>query len=244
MLRHPLDGAAQLAADHLARSSVPVFNAGDGKNEHPTQTILDLFTIREHMGRLDDLDVGITGDLKYGRTSHSLVTALLKFDNVRIHLFSHPELALPATFLDRLTAAGTAVTHHDSMESISSAVDILYQTRIQQERLADPAEFERVKTTAKFTFEMLAGTRESFGIMHPLPMDKAWPSIDPRVDGDPKALYKRQAWSIHNSTNGWLASLIHGRKRVGETRREAYPSDRGARFRLGTVCRPVQLSWR
>ena len=190
IMRHPLDGSARFAACHLG---IPVFNAGDGKHEHPTQTILDLFTIREHLGRLADFDLGIAGDLKYGRTVHSLVVALLKFPDVRLHLFSPEDLALPDTVLTLLKEASASITTHESIGEMASKVDILYQTRIQKERMPDPLEFERAKAKCEFNYKMLAKTRANFGLMHPLPIDKTAPSISCEVDGHKKAIYKAQA---------------------------------------------------
>jgi aspartate carbamoyltransferase catalytic subunit len=190
IMRHPLDGSARFAARHLG---IPVFNAGDGKHEHPTQTILDLFTIREHLGRLEDFDLGIAGDLKYGRTVHSLVAALLKFPNIRVHLFSPEDLALPDPVINLLKEANASITVHESLDETASKVDILYQTRIQKERMPDPLEFERAKAQCEFTSKMLASTRKDFGLMHPLPIDKAAPSIAPEVDRNEKAIYKSQA---------------------------------------------------
>jgi len=190
IMRHPLDGSARFAAEHLG---IPVFNAGDGKHEHPTQTLLDLFTIREHLGLLNDFDMGITGDLKYGRTVHSLAIALSKFEGVRLHMFSHPALALPSTFVDYVKARGMEVILHEDMGEMAGATDILYQTRIQKERMPDLSEFDKAKSMSTFTLKMLEGTREKFGLMHPLPIDKSAPSIVSAVDGHPKALYKTQA---------------------------------------------------
>jgi aspartate carbamoyltransferase catalytic subunit len=190
IMRHPLDGSARLAAKHLG---IPVFNAGDGKHEHPTQTILDLFTIREHLGRLKDFDMGIAGDLKYGRTVHSLVTALAKFEGIRLHLFSPDHLALPEVFMSMLKNAGVDITLYDNLTDLAPNVDVLYQTRIQKERMPDPLEFEHAKAECEFTPKMLGFTRDNFGLMHPLPIDKTAPSISTSIDGHPKALYKRQA---------------------------------------------------
>jgi aspartate carbamoyltransferase catalytic subunit len=157
ILRHPLDGSARLASRHLG---IPVFNAGDGKHEHPTQTILDLFTIREHIGRLSDFDIGITGDLKYGRTVHSLVTALEKFQGVRLHLFAPPHLSLPTVFMNFVKTAGVEITEYESLQEMAPKVDILYQTRIQKERMPDPQEFESAKADTEFTMKMLKTTRD------------------------------------------------------------------------------------
>jgi len=190
IMRHPLDGSARFAAEHLG---IPVFNAGDGKHEHPTQTLLDLFTIREHHGRLEDLDIGLAGDLKYGRTVHSLVVALAKFDGIRLHLFSHEALAMPEALLAHAREYGLAVKLHDDLGGLAQSCDVLYQTRIQAERMPDLSEFDKAKAMSCFTLEMLEGTRERFGLMHPLPIDKAAPSIPPAVDRHPKAIYKEQA---------------------------------------------------
>lgn len=190
IMRHPLDGAARFAADHLG---VPVFNAGDGKHEHPTQTLLDLFTIREHVGRLDDLQLGIAGDLKYGRTAHSLVIALAKLGGVALHLFSHEALAMPDSLIALARESGLEITFYENLGEMCSKIDILYQTRIQKERMPDLSEYDKAKAMSVFTLAMLEGTREGFGLMHPLPIDKTAPSITPDVDGHPKALYKRQA---------------------------------------------------
>ncbi|MBW2278448.1 MAG: aspartate carbamoyltransferase, partial [Deltaproteobacteria bacterium] len=184
IMRHPLDGSARFAAEHLG---VPVFNAGDGKHEHPTQTLLDLFTIREHLGRLTDFDMGIAGDLKYGRTVHSLVIALCKFGGVRVHIFAHEILALPDSLIDAMRAAELPVTIHDNLDDLASSVDVLYQTRIQKERMPDLSEFDKAKEMSEFTAEMLEATRESFGLMHPLPIDKTAPSIVAAVDKHEKA---------------------------------------------------------
>jgi aspartate carbamoyltransferase catalytic subunit len=190
ILRHPLDGSARFAADHLG---IPVFNAGDGKHEHPTQTLLDLFTIREHLGRLDDIDVGLGGDLKYGRTVHSLAVALGLFDNVRLHLFSHPLLRMPESTLGYLRQRGLEYTEHESLEALLGSVDVFYQTRVQRERMPDEQEFEAAKDACRFRLPMMELTRPGFGLMHPLPINKQHPSIDPDVDAHPKAIYKRQA---------------------------------------------------
>ncbi len=190
IMRHPLDGAARFAADHLG---VPVFNAGDGKHEHPTQTLLDLFTIREHLGRLKDFDIGIAGDLKYGRTVHSLAVALSKFEGVRLHLFSHPNLAMPDAFMRILEESGMQVELYDDLLEMTPKVDIVYQTRIQKERMPDLSEFERAKEMSEFTLVALESTHENFGLMHPLPIDKTSPSICAAIDKHPKALYKKQA---------------------------------------------------
>lgn len=190
IMRHPLDGSARFAAEHLG---IPIFNAGDGKHEHPTQTLLDLFTIREHMGRLYDFDLGIAGDLKFGRTAHSLAIALTKFEGVRLHLFSHPSLAMPQELLEMVVECGVGVTVHPSLEEAAANTDMLYQTRIQKERMPDLSEYDKAKAISEFTSKVMETTKEHFGLMHPLPVDKDAPSIAADLDKHPKVLYKTQA---------------------------------------------------
>ncbi|MBN2525754.1 MAG: aspartate carbamoyltransferase [Deltaproteobacteria bacterium] len=190
IMRHPLDGSARFAADHLG---IPIFNAGDGKHEHPTQTLLDLFTIREHLGRLHNFDLGISGDLKYGRTAHSLAIALMAFEGIRVHLFSHPSLAMPQELLDMMAESGMEITVHETLMDAARNTDVLYQTRIQKERMPDLSEYDKAKTISEFTEKIMEKTRPHFGLMHPLPVDKGAPSIASALDKHPKALYKTQA---------------------------------------------------
>jgi aspartate carbamoyltransferase/aspartate carbamoyltransferase regulatory subunit len=190
IMRHPLDGSARFAAEHLG---IPIFNAGDGKHEHPTQTLLDLFTIREHLGRLDDFDLGISGDLKYGRTAHSLAVALMAFEGVRLHLFSHPSLAMPRALLEMLKENGVKVIVHETLAEAARQTDVLYQTRIQKERMPDLSEYDKAKTISEFNAKIMGLTRGHFGLMHPLPVDKGAPSITADLDKHPRALYKIQA---------------------------------------------------
>ncbi len=190
ILRHPLDGAAKLASN---RVGIPVFNAGDGKRQHPTQTILDLFTILERHGRLDHLHIGLSGDLKYGRTAHTLALALTLFPGNTLHLNAPANLAMPAAITDLARARGTEVVLHTSLERMVPELDIFYQTRIQRERMPDPMEFEEAKKAGVFTLDLMDRTRPGFGLMHPLPIDKALPGILPELDDHPGALYKTQA---------------------------------------------------
>lgn len=240
IMRHPLDGSARFAADHLG---IPVFNAGDGKHEHPTQTLLDLFTIREHLGRLEDFDIGLAGDLKYGRTAHSLVVALSKFPGVRLHLFSHEDLALPDALVAHAKDSGVELTVHEDLAHMATRVDILYSTRIQKERMPDLSEFERAKAISEFTFDMLEKTRERFGLMHPLPIDKYAPSIAPSIDGHPKALYKEQAG---NGVPTRLVELALSLGLMGEDfRGEAYaPPEQHEQFmeELEVVQKPTRTN--
>ena len=142
VMRHPQEGAARLATEFSG--NVPVLNAGDGSNQHPTQTLLDLFTIQETQGRLDNLHVAMVGDLKYGRTVHSLTQALAKFDGNRFYFIAPDALAMPQYILDMLDEKGIAWSLHSSIEEVMAEVDILYMTRVQKERL-DPSEYANVK---------------------------------------------------------------------------------------------------
>ncbi|MBU1241086.1 aspartate carbamoyltransferase, partial [Myxococcota bacterium] len=151
ILRHPLDGAAKQAAE---RVGIPVFNAGDGKHQHPTQTILDLFTILERHGRLDNLQIGLSGDLKYGRTTHTLALALSLFSGNTLHLNSPPNLPMPSSIIELARTRGTEVVIHNSLEEMVPDLDIFYQTRIQRERMPDPMEYEVAKKAGIFTMEL------------------------------------------------------------------------------------------
>jgi aspartate carbamoyltransferase catalytic subunit len=165
LIRHPREGAARLAAES---TSLPVINAGDGTNQHPTQTLLDLYTIRQTRGRLDNLKIAFIGDLKYSRTVHSLIETLTHFDN-ELFLVSPTSLRTPASFIDELDDRGTVYTEDEDFFSIASDVDIIYTTRIQQERFPDPIEYEKVKNAYRIdraTIEKIGG---NLTLMHPLP---------------------------------------------------------------------------
>ena len=165
VMRHPLAGAADIAAQV---ASVPVINAGDGANQHPTQTLLDLYAIRKTQGRLDGLDVNMVGDLKYGRAVHSLVEALSHFSPHFV--FTAPEeLRMPRKYLEALDAKGIPYVQTERMETALNDCDILYMTRVQQERFPDREEYEKVKDVYRLTAGMLGGVREGMKILHPLP---------------------------------------------------------------------------
>lgn len=142
VMRHPQEGAARLATEFSG--GIPVLNAGDGANQHPTQTLLDLFTIQETQGRLENLNVAMVGDLKYGRTVHSLTQALAKFNGNRFYFIAPDALAMPQYILDMLDEKGIAWSLHSAIEEVMEEVDILYMTRVQKERL-DPSEYANVK---------------------------------------------------------------------------------------------------
>ena len=187
VLRHPRDGAARWAADV---STVPVINAGDGKNQHPTQTLLDLFAIQATQGRLENLSVGIMGDLKYGRTVHSLVDALSLYPGNELHCISPESLALPESYLAQWRAKGLKAEHHHGLEELVPQVDVLYCTRIQRERLPDETEYEKVRGIYRLNAASLGSARAHLKVLHPLPrVDE----IHPDVDGTPYAYYFQQA---------------------------------------------------
>ncbi len=201
VLRHPEVGSAHAAA---AATHRPVINAGDGAGQHPTQALLDLYTIAEEKGTVDGLTVGLVGDLKHGRTVHSLCQVLSRYD-VRLLLVSPDELRMPTDIVGDLQEAGGKVEQTDDLQAAVSACDVLYMTRIQRERFPDPSDYERLKGAYVLTEELLARGHE-LTVMHPLPrVDE----IDPGVDKLPGAAYFRQ------SANGVpvrmaLLSLIGG----------------------------------
>jgi aspartate carbamoyltransferase catalytic subunit len=188
VLRHPWEGAARLAAEIAGR---PVINAGDGANQHPTQTFLDLYTIQKVRGKIDGLTVGFVGDLKYGRTVHSLATALTRFDCRQVFV-SPPTLAIPRDLLQELNRTGVEYEQSQDLRKLLPSLDILYCTRIQQERFADIVEYERVKGAYRLNRALLAeaGVKEALRIMHPLPrVDE----LSPDLDETPYAVYFEQA---------------------------------------------------
>jgi aspartate carbamoyltransferase catalytic subunit len=165
LIRHPLEGAARLAAES---TELPVVNAGDGTNQHPTQTLLDLYTIRSKRGRLDNLKIAFVGDLKYSRTVHSLIETLTHFDN-ELFLISPPTLRMPPEFIEELDARGTAWREDEDFFAVASDVDILYTTRIQQERFPDPVEYEKVKNAYRIDRASIERIGGRVTVMHPLP---------------------------------------------------------------------------
>lgn len=185
VLRHPEIGSAQLAADY---ASVPVLNAGDGPGEHPTQALLDLFTIREELGTIDGLKIAMIGDLRYGRTVHSLTKLLLQYD-VSLRFVSPEILRLPLTVMNKVIDAGLVAREtHDVADVIENA-DVLYVTRVQKERFSDLAQYEQVKNYYEITTDLMERAKEKMVVMHPLPRVG---EIHYDVDKDPRAAYFRQ----------------------------------------------------
>ena len=188
VMRHPKEGAPLVAS---LSSPVPVINAGDGGHNHPTQTLADLFTIRHEKGRLSNLTVGFCGDLKYGRTVHSLIAALSRYTGIRFVLISPEELKIPSYVKrDILKESGADYIETTDFDASLPELDILYMTRIQRERFSDPSVYERVKDLYILGTEQLAHAKEDLCIMHPLPRVN---EISVAVDADPRACYFRQA---------------------------------------------------
>ncbi|MEM8884823.1 MAG: aspartate carbamoyltransferase [Planctomycetota bacterium] len=201
LVRHPSEGAARLAAEY---ADIPVVNCGDGAHQHPTQTFLDLYTIRREVGRLDDLHVVFAGDLRYGRAVHSLVTVLALF-RARITLVSPQFLCLPEEQLDALDALGVQFHETETLEEALPEADVLYMTRVQRERFTDPLEYERFKDAYRLDLEVLKHAREKLAILHPLPRVT---EISPEVDAHPHAAYFRQAHYGVSVRKALLALLL------------------------------------
>ncbi len=186
VMRHPIEGSARYASEV---SKVPVINAGDGANQHPTQCLLDLYTIRQTQGTLDNLHIALVGDLKYGRTVHSLVEAMCKF-NATFHLVSPDELKLPRAVKQHIKDHNLEYFQYNDMMEVMDKVDILYMTRIQRERFQDQLEYERVKNIFVLSNNMLENSKPNLRILHPLPRVN---EISKDVDSNPKAYYFEQA---------------------------------------------------
>ena len=186
VIRHPEVGAAALAAKHARK---PVINAGDGVGEHPTQALLDTFTIREELGRLDNLTVTMIGDLKYGRTVHSLARLLVQFSDIKVNYVSPDSLRMPKEVIDEVAEKGIEQTEHAALDDVIADTDVLYVTRVQKERFEDPAMYENVKEAFVITPEVLARAKEQMIVMHPLPRVN---EISGECDNDPRAAYFRQ----------------------------------------------------
>jgi aspartate carbamoyltransferase len=185
VLRHPEMGASATAA-HYARK--PIINAGDGVGEHPTQALLDLFTIFSEIGQLDGLTVTMLGDLKYGRTVHSLARLLSLYD-VRINYVSPELLRMPPEIIEELNAKNIPQEEYDSLDEVISRSDVLYVTRVQKERFENPEDYESVKNAFVITPEIMGQARDRMILMHPLPRVG---EISMEVDNDPRAAYFRQ----------------------------------------------------
>lgn len=186
-MRHPKEGAPIVAA---RRTTVPIINGGDGGHHHPTQTLTDLLTITREKGRLNNLTVGLCGDLKFGRTVHSLIEAMLRYENVKFVLIAPPELRVPQYIIDMFEKAGAEYKQVETMEAVMPELDILYMTRVQRERFFNEEDYIRLKDTYILNMEKLANAKTDMAILHPLPRVN---EISVEVDDDPRAAYFRQA---------------------------------------------------
>ncbi len=187
-MRHPKEGAPLVAS---MKADVPVINAGDGGHNHPTQTLADLLTIWREKGRFTNLTIGLCGDLKFGRTVHSLIEAMARYENVRFVLISPEELKLPSYVKkDILQKKGIPYTQTTDLESVMPELDVLYMTRVQRERFFNEDEYVRLKDSYILTPEKLKTAKESLSILHPLPRVN---EISVAIDDDPRACYFKQA---------------------------------------------------
>ena len=182
-MRHPKEGAPVVAAEH---TTVPFINAGDGGHFHPTQTLADLLTIHRTYGRVDNLCIGVCGDLKFGRTVHSLIDAMLRYPNNRYILISPEELRLPEYEIEKLKEAGAEFRETTDLEGAIPELDILYMTRVQRERFFNEEDYLRLKDIYVLTPEKLKNAKETMGILHPLPRVN---EISVQVDKDKRAKY-------------------------------------------------------
>ncbi len=187
-IRHSKEGAARLAAEV---ADIPVINAGDGSNQHPTQTLLDLYTIKKELGRIEEINVAIVGDLKYARTAHSLAYALAMLD-AKLYLVSPPQLKMPHDIVEELRETfGAEIKEYSKVEDVIKDIDVLYVTRIQKERFPDIEEYEAVKGSYRITSEILKDAKDEMIILHPLPrVDE----IAKEVDETKHAKYFKQVY--------------------------------------------------
>lgn len=201
-VRHPKEGAAYVAAHSC---DIPVINAGDGGHFHPSQTLADLLTIRREKGRLDSIKIGFCGDLKFGRTVHSLIDALLRYENVEFWLISPEELTLPGYIKEKMTAAGAVWHETRSLEDTIPDLDVLYMTRVQKERFFNEEDYIRLKNTYVLDRAKLASAPEDMIVMHPLPRVN---EIEVSVDDDPRAKYFEQVKNGKDVRKALILTLL------------------------------------
>ena len=186
-MRHPKEGAPLVAS---MRADVPIINAGDGSHHHPTQTLTDLLTIHREKGRLDHMTVGLCGDLKFGRTVHSLINALIRYPNIHFIFISPPELKVPDYITDMLSEKQIPYKEVIRLEDCMPELDLLYMTRVQKERFFNEEDYVRLKDFYVLNKEKLAAAKPDMLVLHPLPRVN---EISVEVDDDPRAVYFRQA---------------------------------------------------
>jgi aspartate carbamoyltransferase catalytic subunit len=200
VMRHPLEGSARYASE---QSRVPVINAGDGANQHPTQTLLDLYSIKKTQGTLENLTIFMVGDLKYGRTVHSLLMAMSHF-NPTFYFVAPKEMSMPKEYLRFCQQKGIKYYEQSDISNLETA-DILYMTRVQKERFSDPMEYERVKNTYVLRNSMLDNTKDNLKVLHPLPRVN---EIADDVDSNTKAYYFKQAENGVYTRMAIIASIM------------------------------------
>ena len=186
-MRHPKEGSALVAANN---ASIPVINAGDGGHQHPTQTLTDLLTIRSLKGKLGGFTIGLCGDLKFGRTVHSLINALLRYDDIKFVLISPEELKVPDYIREAIEEAGCEFEEVTNLDDVMGDLDILYMTRVQRERFFNEEDYIRLKDSFILTKDKMKDAREDMLVLHPLPRVN---EISVKVDKDPRAVYFKQA---------------------------------------------------
>jgi aspartate carbamoyltransferase catalytic subunit len=201
VMRHPIEGSARFASEI---ATVPVINAGDGANQHPSQTLLDLFSIRKTQGRLDNLNIVMVGDLKYGRTVHSLLMAMSKW-NATFHFIAPEELKMPDEYKLYLDNLGLKYYEHTGLSDNLGGADIIYMTRVQRERFSDPMEYEKVKNVYVLRNSMLKKTKPNMRILHPLPRVN---EVHTDVDFNSKAYYFEQALNGVFTRQAIVCSLL------------------------------------
>ncbi len=186
-MRHPKEGSALVAANN---ANIPVINAGDGGHQHPTQTLTDLLTIRSLKGKLGGFTIGLCGDLKFGRTVHSLINALIRYDDVKFILISPEELKVPDYIREAIDEAGCEYEEVSKLDDVMGELDILYMTRVQRERFFNEEDYIRLKDSFILTKEKMKKARADMLVLHPLPRVN---EISVKVDKDPRAVYFKQA---------------------------------------------------
>jgi aspartate carbamoyltransferase catalytic subunit len=201
IMRHYIEGAARYASEI---SSVPVINAGDGANQHPSQTLLDMYSIKKTQGRLENLTIAMIGDLKYGRTVHSLLMAMSRF-NTTFKFIAPAALQMPVEYKNHLDKLGLKYSEHTDLADNINDTDIVYMTRVQRERFSDLLEYEKVKNIYVLTNEMLENTKPNVKVLHPLPRVG---EIDVNVDDNPKAYYFTQSLNGVYTRMAIIASVL------------------------------------
>ena len=186
-MRHPKEGAPMVAMEH---SSIPVINAGDGGHQHPTQTLTDLLTIRSLKGRLNNFTIGLCGDLKFGRTVHSLINALIRYDNIKFIFISPEELRIPEYITEKLKELNIDYEEVISLDDVMPKLDLLYMTRVQRERFFNEEDYIRLKDFYILNKAKMAKAKDDMLVLHPLPRVN---EISVEVDDDPRAVYFKQA---------------------------------------------------